>query len=201
MLMFHCIKIPDHISAEQSRHWSGNYIQWLKELDVEYPGLRHSLDCYTDCGIMLRKQLLSLNRRIRHMAKTAKFKKSCDLLMGIPGIVLISAMTLLTEIGDMRRFSTFDQLCLFIGLVPKTSSSGDREVVGKMIRRGRKALKIIIIESAWVAVRKDPALTVRFNELSKKMAKNKAIIRIARKLLNRIRRVLIHQEEYVIGVA
>ena len=201
MLMFHGIKMPDHISAEQSRHWSRNYIQWLKELDVGYLWLKFSLDCYIDCVLMLRKQLLGLNKNIRQMAKTVRYEKSCELLMGIPGVGIISAMTLLTEIGDMRRFTTFDQLALFVGLVPKTNSSGDREVVGKMIKRGRKALKIIIIECAWTAARQDPALMVKFNTLSKRMAKNKAIIRIARKLLNRIRRVLIHQEEYVIGVA
>jgi transposase len=200
MLMFHGIRVPDNISAEQSRHWSRNYIEWLEALDLGHTWLRHSLDCYINCALMLQKQLLGLNKSIRQMAKTPRYKKSCDLLMGIPGIGIISAMTLLTEIGDMRRFKTFDQLALFVGLVPKTNSSGDREVVGKMIRRGRKALKIIIIESAWTAARQDPALAVRYNELCKKMAKNKAIIRIARKLLNRIRRILIYQEEYVIGV-
>ena len=201
MLMFHGMKVPWYISAEQSRHWSANYVQWLKELDVKYRWLRCSLDCYIDCVLVLRKQLLGLNRNIRQMASTPRYKKSCELLMGIPGIGTISAMTLLTEIGDIRRFTTFDQLALFVGLVPKTNSSGDREVVGKMVKRGRKALKIIIIESAWVAARQDPALMAKFNTLSKKMVKNKAIIRIARKLLNRIRHILIYQEEYVIGLA
>jgi hypothetical protein len=57
-----------------------------------------------------------------------------------------------------------------------------------------------LIESSWVAVRKDPALLMSFNELSKKMQKNNAIVRIARKLLNRIRYVLKNKQEYVSAV-
>jgi hypothetical protein len=49
-------------------------------------------------------------------------------------------------------------------------------------------------------VRKDPALLMSFNELSKKMQKNNAIVRIARKLLNRIRYVLKNKQEYVSAV-
>jgi hypothetical protein len=57
-----------------------------------------------------------------------------------------------------------------------------------------------LIESSWVAVRKDPALLMTFNMLSKKMPKTNAIVRIARKLLNRIRYVLKNQQEYVSAV-
>ena len=69
-----------------------------------------------------------------------------------------------------------------------------------MTKRGRKALKIMLIEASWDAMRLDPALMAKFNELTKRMEKNKAIIRIARKMLSRIRYVLIHQQKYVIGV-
>jgi transposase len=57
-----------------------------------------------------------------------------------------------------------------------------------------------VIESAWTAVRKDPALMMAFNELCKHMTKTKAIVRIARILLNRIRYVLKNQREYVPAV-
>ena len=71
-------------------------------------------------------------------------------------------------------------------MVPET-----KYTTGKMINRGRKELKIMIIEAAWEAVRLDPALMAKFNELTRRMNKNKAIIRIARKLVSRMRYVLI----------
>jgi hypothetical protein len=80
------------------------------------------------------------------------------------------------------------------------NSSGEKTATGKMTSRGRKKIKIQLIEASWTAVRKDPALMARFNELSKRMNKNKAIIRIAKNLLGRIRHVLRHGVEYVPGV-
>lgn len=58
----------------------------------------------------------------------------------------------------------------------------------------------MLIEASWVGVRHDPALMKKFVELSKKMNKNKAIIRIARKLLNRIRYILINKVPYEKGI-
>jgi transposase len=109
-------------------------------------------------------------------------------------------MTILVQIGDIRRFSSLDELCNYVGLVPSMYGSGDKMQVGKLIHRGRKELKIMLIEAAWEGIRKDPALMLKFNELSRKMHKNKAIIRIARKLLSRIRFVLQSQKPYELSV-
>ena len=93
-----------------------------------------------------------------------------------------------------------DDLCNYVGLVPSMHGSGDKIQTGKLLRRGRKELKIMLIEASWEAVRKDPALMAKFGELAKRMHKNKAIIRIARKLLSRIRYVLVNQQEYELSV-
>jgi len=58
----------------------------------------------------------------------------------------------------------------------------------------------MFIESSWCAIRKDPALTLCYGRLCKRMEKNDAIIRIARKLVNRIYAVLKHQKEYKCGI-
>jgi transposase len=78
--------------------------------------------------------------------------------------------------------------------------SGEKMQTGKMLKRGRKELKIMLIEASWVAIRKDPALMLKFNQLSKRMHKNKAIIRIARKMLSRIRFVLQNQQSYELSI-
>jgi len=58
----------------------------------------------------------------------------------------------------------------------------------------------MLIEASWDAIKKDPALMLKFNELSKKMHKNKAIVRIARKMLSRMRFVLQNQQRYELGI-
>ena len=106
-------------------------------------------------------------------------------------------MSLYTEIIDINRFPSFEQLSSFVGIVPSLYSSGETEYTRGISFRHNKFLRPLLIEAAWTAVRKDPALTLRFNELTKQMPKQKAIIRIAKKLLRRIRHVWIYQDTYV----
>ncbi len=194
------IDIPDRFTSEQTRHWSKVYINWLKDLPIEEEGLKRTLDNYLQIGEIQRKELLTINRQIRKLSRTKDYRNNCRLLLGIPGIGLITAMTILVELGDIKRFKRLDELCNYVGLVPSMHGSGEKMETGKMIKRGRKALKIMLIEASWCAVRKDPALMLKFNELTKTMKKNKAIIRIARKMLSRIKHVLVHQEEYELAV-
>ena len=123
------------------------------------------------------------------------------LLRTIPGISTITAMTLLTELIDIDRFKSFDHLCGYVGLVPDTASSGDRDNVIGLTSRQNKVLRAMLIQSAWVAARQDPALMLTFHQLSGRMKKTKAIVRIARKLLNRVRFVLKSQQRYELLVA
>ncbi len=109
-------------------------------------------------------------------------------------------MTILTELGNIKRFKKFDRLCSYCGLTPNCFSSGETERVAGLSRRGNPFIKTILIECAWMAIRKDPALLLYYKKLLPRMNGNKAIIKVARKLLNRIRYVLWHQKEYVKGV-
>ena len=79
-------------------------------------------------------------------------------------------------------------------------SSGETTHVGRMTKRGNTYLKYILIECAWTAMRKDPALLMCYKSAVIHTEPNKAIIKVARKLLNRIRLVLNHRTEYVTGV-
>lgn len=195
------IVIPERFTLEQTRHWSKVYTHWLLELLETIPTVKQIITNYVQIVESLRKELLSVNKHIRNLSQSSRYKNNCHLMLTIPGIGIMSAMTFLTQIGDFSRFKYFDKLCNYVGLVPRMYGSGDKMVVGKLINRGRKELKIMLIEASWVAVRKDPALMAKFNELIKLMPKNKAIIRIARKLLSRIRYVITKQQEYVCGVA
>lgn len=194
------INVPERFTSSQTRHWSKVYIDWLKELPINDQNLRQVIDNYIGTGERQRKELLLLNKQVRNLSQSPKYKTNYQLLLGMPGIGLMTAMTFLTQIGDITRFERLDDLCNYVGLVPRMYGSGDKMQVGKLIKRGRKELKIMLIESSWEAVRKDPALMLKFNELCNRMPKNKAIIRIARKILSRIRFVLKNQQPYELSV-
>ena len=194
------IQIPERFTAAQTRSWSRNYMRWMEELSVDHESLRQTITNYLRIGQAQREELLVVNRQVRAMSQSDAYKHNYNLLISIPGVGLITAMMFLVQIGDIRRFECLDDLCNYIGLVPSMHGSGDKVTTGKLIHRGRKELKILLIEAAWEAVRLDPVMMATFNRLKVRMNKYKAIIRIARKMISRIRSVLLTQTPYQIGI-
>ncbi len=144
----------------------------------------------------LRQIIAQLTRQIRSLSQQEKYRALVTYLDSVPGISVLSAMILLTEIIDINRFKSLDHLASYVGLIPGEDSSGEQERTTGISRRRNAHLRALLIECSWVAVRKDPALLMSFNQLTKRMPKNRAIVRIARKLLNRIRYVLKHEQLY-----
>lgn len=198
-LYFKGIPIPTELNI-QSKYWSGKFISWLKTVKTSTDFGSEVLQETIDTVEFLRKKLLKINRKFRLLDKDSKYSKRIQQLRSIPGIGLIVALTFLSELETMERFKNLDKLCSYIGLIPSTFSSGEKEVVGNITRRSNKPLRSSIVEAAWVAIRHDPALTLKYNELRSRMEPNEAIIRIAKKLLNRIRYVLKNEQEYVMSV-
>jgi transposase len=182
-------------------HWSKRFVNWLSELDFGHASGKATLGLLLKEAIGLRELLLESNKLILKLSQRDEYRDNVKLLLSVPGIGRLTAMTLLTELGDVTRFRGTDDLCAYLGLMPNVYASGDKEKVGDITKRGNKHLRTCIIESSWVAVRNDPALGLKYHQLCSRMVGNKAIIRIARKLMNRIRHVLISKEEYKFSLA
>lgn len=195
-LYFHGIKIPEE-QAQPSKYWSNRFTTWLKGVQLSTPFGTIVLQDLLDNNLSLRKKLLFVTKEIRSASKSDRYLKAYLLLTSVPGIGPITAMTIISELEYIARFKNLDKLCSYIGLVPTTNSTGETDRTGGVTPRANRALRSSIIESAWVAARIDPALSLAYNELCKRMKPTKAIIRIAKKLLNRVRYVLINETEYV----
>ncbi len=198
-LYFNGIKIPPELDTT-SKHWSARYTKWLKGLSFSSKFGNKTLDMLIKTTTYYRRKLLEVTRELRNIQEENGYGKKIKLLISIPGIGIITALTLLSEIEDINRFKNLDALCSYIGLVPSTNSSGEKELIGDITPRANKPLRNAIIEAAWIAVRNDPSLALKYNQLRQKMKSNKAIVRIAKKLLNRIRYVLNNEQEYVLSV-
>ncbi len=187
--------------AQSSRYWSSKFTQWLKTVEMSTPWgdavLQNTLETIEN----LRDKLLKTNRQLRELNKDSQYSFKLKLLQSIPGVGPIMSVTFLSELEELKRFKSLDKLCSYVGLVPRTNSSSDKEKVGRITPRSNKPLRSTVIEAAWIASRNDPALAKSFIELCKRMKANEAIIRIAKKLLNRIRYVLKNEKEYVQSVS
>jgi transposase len=197
LLSFYGYSIPDELSSSK---WSRRFISWLESLQFQQESGKQALMALLTELKCIRQLIAGLLRQIRALSRQEPYRNQMELLDSIPGIGVITAMTFLTEIVDINRFKNLDHLASYVGLVPGENSSGECERNTGITHRRNAYLRAMLIECSWAAVRKDPALLMAFTKLRKRMPKNRAIVSIARKLLNRIRYVLKNQKPYAVCV-
>lgn len=183
-----------------SQRWSEKFILSLREINFTIEMgkllLEEQLDELIDKQARMRKLLTQIQESI----KKNGWEEQVKLLRSVPGIGPITSATLLAELGDIRRFKKLDQLASYVGLAPVVLSSGESSRVLGLVRYHNPYLRNLLIEAGWIAVRRDPVITKYFGEITKRMSKSKAIIKVARKLLNRIRAVWLRKITYAEGV-
>lgn len=120
-----------------------------------------------------------------------------SLLITIPGIKLASAMTILSELGnDLSSFKTSSNLVGWAGLRPRNDESAGK-IKSRKTMHGNKFLRVILVQCAWANSRSTTSrLGHKYALLVKRMAPQKALVAIARKLLVIIWNVLTHKEPY-----
>ena len=133
----------------------------------------------------VRQNLLNITKKVRSLRNKKEYAEMYDALTSIPGIGPICAITLLTEIYDVKRFKNERQFASYLGLVPTCHCSGEKTSFGEMTFRGNKHLGPLLIEASWVAIQWDDALSVAFTNYRRKgLMPQESIIRVARKLSN-----------------
>ena len=192
------VALPDKFT---NCNWSKNFIQWLQQIPFEQTSNRSVLNYMLKETELLRKELLSISNDIRKLMRSKDYKKLYYLLRTITGIGPLTTASLVTEIVDMKRFPSFYKLNSFVGLLPMEHSSGERELKTRLTIRRHRQLRSDLIECAWTAKRTDPALSLFYSEQLKRGKEPKLIIvKIARKLLSRIRYVWLSEKPYEKGV-
>ena len=146
----------------------------------------------------LKKNLL---QELRKLAKKERYKESVKLLRSVPGIGPLTSIRLMLEWGNVDRFKRKEEFAGFLGLTPSEYSSGEQERKGHITRQGCRWVRAWLVESSWIAVKRDPALLEKYQNVYKHCgSKKKAIVAVARKLALRLRALLLTRQEYVIGV-
>lgn len=110
-----------------------------------------------------------------------------SLYKSAPGVGDTTALRLKDKLGDMSQFSSEKKLFSYLGFTPVEHSSGEHVRQGHMSRQGRAALRHMFIESAWIAIRKDPQLGQAYERIAKTRGKKRAIVGIARRLAGRLK--------------
>jgi len=142
-------------------NWTKKHWQWLKEQTFALPDEKFVFDQYMARVLELDESIKAFDRRIAERAESDKYKARVARLKVLKGIQTLSAMVILSELYDLRRFEHPKQMMAFIGIVPSEYSSGSRERRGRITKTGNAHVRRILVEAAHGYGRGSRLLTAR----------------------------------------
>ena len=187
VLQRHQLMPPEgNLFGDQNRTWWLN----LAVPSSERLRIRHHLDSIE----IVSAQLVETERELTRLSADEQWVEQAPLLIQLPGIAMLNAMTILGAIGDVTRFPNAKKLVGYAGLGGKVHASGKTHRGGGITKQGRTELRQTMVEAAWTAVTFSPVWKERYEKLMVRIGKMKAITAIARKLLVVVWHVLTKQE-------
>ena len=106
--------------------WTKVHFRWLEEQRFEQPVQQVVFQEYVDTVIQAQARVQGLEEQMRQALASWSLRATVEALISLRGVNLITAMTVLAELGDLSRFDSPRQLMSFLGLVPSERSSGPR---------------------------------------------------------------------------
>jgi transposase len=194
-LLYYGIKVPEQFD---NPNWSREMKTWVSNLNWKFdPGIETMQSRLRQLEFLWYEQLHISNELRAYCRK--HHSQDYYLLKSVPGIGGITAAGILAELGDIRRFHRLDELAAIVGLVPGIYQSSDNRICLGLSKRSNSYLRSLLVEAAWVAVRTDMVLQTYYRKHAHKEP-NKAIIKVAHKLLSRIRGVINNDKPYQTGL-
>ena len=177
----HLILPENPFSFEQRSWWENLELSITEKLLV-----RSDLDTLD----FAQKQVEQIEE---HLKQKSVQDERVPLLIQLPGVAMLTAMTILAAIGDITRFSTAKKLVGYAGLGTRVHNSGMTRSSGRITKAGRRDLRRAMVNAANSAVEKIPHWKAELERLEPHLGRSRAIVAIARKLLVAVWYVLTEQ--------
>lgn len=189
------------VLQDADANWSNSYIQELRNIECSF-AVRHRLDMLLEDLTYTREKIASIHRTIRSFCREhSDINEYMKYLQSIPGIGFIIASAVLGHIGDPALLTNQREIGAFLGLTPSERSTGDTVNKGSITHLGNKMLRSLLVEAAWVTIRKDKQLNQFYHRIRNKhhasYGSKLAITAVARKLTHIIYRVLKDKRPYL----
>jgi transposase len=168
---------------ETDRYWTGKYYKWLSGLKFAQPLEEKTFVEYMDEIKRLEDKIGRLDKLIEETAGSRHYAQRVKKFRAFRGIDYLTALSLVCEIGDFKRFATAQTFMSYLGLVPSERSSGKKRRQGGITKTGNGHLRRLLTESAWHYARP--------NQVSKRLAQRRVgtdeqTIRYADKAMKRL---------------
>jgi transposase len=142
-LLRHDVRYP------QKTSWSKTFYRWLATLNFQASGAQTAFTEYWQAVISADERVARLTAALTSSMTGWRFESVVQALQALRGIDQISAIGLVAEIGDFRRFAHPRQLMAYLGLVPCEHSSGERVARGSITKAGNAHARRLLTEAAW----------------------------------------------------
>src|SRR5258706_3025759 len=138
----------------RGRHYSGKSWQeahrrWIDSLEWAQPAERVVVDDYLLAIDHLEARLIELDTRLTEIAQTEPYREPVGWLRCFRGIDTLTAILILAELHDVRRFPSAPELMAYLGLVPGEDSTGEKQRRGRITRTGNALVRRLLVETAW----------------------------------------------------
>lgn len=145
---------------------------------------------------LLSQEVSKMDKRLEEIAKNDEDAK---LLMTIPGVGVITALTYLIAIGDVKRFKESRTVGAYFGMAPKQYSSGEMKKQGRISKCGHSTVRSLLVEAGTVIlsrVRGSSKLKAWGMKIMRKKGRKKAAVAVGRKLAVIMHRMLTTREKF-----
>ena len=129
--------------------WTQVHFRWFETVNFDQPVQQIVFQEYVDTVLACGKRVRGLDEQLERVARESVFWPVIEALMALRGVNLLSATTIVAEIGDLHRFASAPQLMAYLGLVPSEHSSGPKQVRGGITKTGNGHVRRLLVEAAW----------------------------------------------------
>ncbi|MCE9682369.1 IS110 family transposase [Halomonas alkalisoli] len=152
------LKARQRLSAFLLRHgkvyrgkskWVPSHFRWLETVRFDTPVQQIVLEEYVGAVKEAQRRVAGLEKQMAVALPAWSLAPVAEALMAMRGISLITAMTVLAELGDISRFDSPRQLMAYLGLVPSEHSTGASRRQGGITKTGNGHVRRVLVEAAW----------------------------------------------------
>ena len=131
------------------RNWTRGHRQWIDSLTWAHAAEHAVVDDYVLAIDHTEARVLELDARLSEIAESDPYRERVGWLRCFRGIDTLTAMLILAELHDFRRFGSAPALMAYLGLVPGEDSSGEKHRRGRITRTGNALVRRLLVETAW----------------------------------------------------
>lgn len=192
----HAVLIKRGLKAPVGNVFGQKGRRWLAEVAGQLPtAYALAISSYLRVIDVLTEEILGANAEIDRRAEASEEAQWLD---SMPGIGPFTALLILAEIGDIRRFPDGAHLASFAGLVPSVHSSGGRTRYGRLTRQGSPWLRWALVQAAHSAARRPGPLKARYDRIRQRKPQATAIVDLARFMLGCVHAMLTERRPFLL---